>query len=121
MSRQSIYAEIDKERDKQDGKYGGPEHDDGHVPNDWIALITGYAGESAAYPACSKTLTVTDKMRFTRGMLRVAAVAIAAIESVDRQAAQAPPHECAGTKKSGPNVTEVGACWYCGEQVVGRV
>lgn len=116
--RALIYKQIDGRRDKQDTKYGGPEHDDGHVPNDWIALITRYAGEAAAYPACSKSLTQGDEVRFRARMLDVAAIAVAAIEQIDRRR-EANPHTCDGTLTEGSRVTDQGACWYCGDQVVG--
>lgn len=79
-----VYAEIREERINQDRQYGGPEHDDAHLPNDWIALITRFAGGAAASPTCSKDLTAKDRARFRKGMLCVAALAVAAIESVDR-------------------------------------
>jgi hypothetical protein len=117
MSRESIHREVDGERDHQDEKYGGPEHDDQHLPNDWIAMVARYGGGAAAYPTCSKTLTPADRRRFRKGMIQVAGIAFAAIESVDRLRALEPPHECDGTRRDGARVTGVGACWYCGEQV----
>lgn len=85
MDRAVVYSEISAEREKQDGRYGGPEHDDAHLHNDWIALIARYAGGAAAYPACTKTITAGDAARFRSGMVTVAALAVAAIESVDRK------------------------------------
>lgn len=72
----SIFQEIREERQAQDAKWGGPDHDDQHVPNDWIAFIGRHAG-MASYG-------VTDST-FRKQMKRVAALAVAAIEAYDRQ------------------------------------
>ncbi len=78
MSRDSIFSEITQERDAQDVLYGGAAHDDRHGPFTWIALLTRHLG-----------LAVDDggndsQERFRRQMLRVAALAVAALESHDR-------------------------------------
>jgi hypothetical protein len=67
-----IFEEIKFEREKQDKKYGGSSHDDEHNENDWIAFIIKQLG---------KSLTQT----FRYQMIRVAALAISAIQWTDRK------------------------------------
>lgn len=76
MSRESIYRDIDDERAAQDAKWGGLKHDDTHAREDWRAFILEQVG---AYNAST----------FRRQMIRVAALAVAAVESQDRIAARA--------------------------------
>ncbi|KKN26490.1 hypothetical protein LCGC14_0874060 [marine sediment metagenome] len=76
-----ILAEIEAERIYQDEKWGGPEHDDQHEPNDWIAFITCWNGK--AFNCCEKH--PIDSRTFRFNMVKVAALAVAAMESVDRK------------------------------------
>lgn len=63
------------ERQYQDSKWGGPEHDDTETEENWQKYITEYAnGQGRA--------TTHD---FRKRMVKVAALAIAAIESCDRK------------------------------------
>ena len=71
-----ILKEIVDERDRQDEMWGGEEHDDGHRINDWIAFITEYLGKSREAPY--------NIGNFRDNMIKVAALAVAAAESVDR-------------------------------------
>ena len=69
-----LYDEIRDERADQDAKHGGAEHDDEHSFNDFIAFISKHAGRC-----------VDAKPRDVRGhMIRVAALAVAVIEKIDR-------------------------------------
>lgn len=73
-----VYYEVANERAAQDEKWGGPAHDDRHGTAEWVAFIARHAG-----------LAVNDGRpesleRFRRQMIRVAALAIAAVESHDR-------------------------------------
>ena len=75
-----ILQEIKEEREYQDKRWGGVKHDDQHKPNDWIAFITGYAGR--AYDCCMEHPGDLDDFR--ESMIKVAALAVAAVEWVDR-------------------------------------
>lgn len=72
----SALADVLAERERQEAKWGGPEHDDRHHPLHWC----GFVGEHLA------------RARKQRGhnyryqMVRVAALALAAVESFDRRA-----------------------------------
>jgi len=74
-----VFAEIAVERNRQDAKWGGPDHDDGHGWHEWIDYIIEHAGK--AYSAYN------DEASYANGRRRyieVAALAVAAVESMDR-------------------------------------
>lgn len=73
-----IFAEIAEERHQQDTKWGGAAHDDQHDEDDWIEFIEKHARRAA--PGLG-----FDRQLFRRQMVRVAALAVAAIEWVDRR------------------------------------
>lgn len=75
-NQQKILAEIAAERRHQDLKWGGPSHDDGHHSHDWVAFIVRYLGRAVVWPWDAET--------YRRAMVKVAALAVAAIEWVDR-------------------------------------
>jgi hypothetical protein len=72
----SIYEQIANERIEQDKKWGGSSHDDCHQNWEWIAYITKHAGKAVMWPWNGPT--------FRCQMVRVAALAVAAIEWYDR-------------------------------------
>lgn len=80
MTRQRLYAQVEEERRAQDAQWGGAANDDLHSPRDWVALACRHLG-----------LAVDDgrdhdPARWRRQMVRVAALALAAVESQDRLA-----------------------------------
>lgn len=81
--REKIFGEISVEREYQDGKWG-TEFDDKNTLNDWITYI-GMYGSYAAKMGASK-----EDQR--NNMLKVAALAIAALETFDRKGGFAPRH-----------------------------
>ena len=74
-----ILDEIRQERARQDEKYGGPDHDDSHHPGDWCLILTKYLGRAAA-----ETIDAVPDAAFRDNMMKIAAVAIAATQSLDR-------------------------------------
>lgn len=72
-SRDTIYAEISAEREKQTRTWG--EGDTVNGPNDWIALTTKHLGRAVHWPWNTTT--------FRHQMVIVAALAVAAIEWAD--------------------------------------
>ena len=72
----SIYEEIHNERIAQDDKWGGPRVDDANRNNDWVAYIAKHVGSAVSLP--------WDKDRFRVQMIRVGALAVAAVEWCDR-------------------------------------
>lgn len=85
MTQDQILEEIREEREHQDKKWGGPNHDDHHGPYSWASFIITYLGQ-----AVSDTVNeVGDSERalrsFRYNMVKVAALAVAAVEVVDRK------------------------------------
>lgn len=76
IETKKIIKDINEERTKQDDKWGGPEHDNMHNSHDWVAFITKHLGKSVMWP--------WDGVKFRHQMVRVAALAIAAIAWYDR-------------------------------------
>ena len=83
MSRQNIFNMIDSEREYQDAKWG-PEFDDRNTANDWCAYINNYASRASTFDL--------NQDEFEIAMLKVAALAVAAIETSRRNAGPAPRH-----------------------------
>ena len=75
--RQTVLLEVAAERNQQDQKWGGAEHDDTHNNHDWLAYITKHLGRTAMWPF--------DAVTFRKQMIRVAALAVAAVEWIDRK------------------------------------
>jgi hypothetical protein len=70
----TAYQEVEEERRRQDQQWGGPEHDDQHAAHRWLQFIHRQVVKQRGSPA--------------RGFLvKIAALAIAGIESIDRKAA----------------------------------
>lgn len=78
MSKMSIFNEISKERRRQDEKWGGPKHDDEHSTADFCRWIKNYAG----WADQMADMRSFDKAR--NRLVQIAALAVAAIESIDR-------------------------------------
>ena len=76
----SIHDEVKQERARQDAKWGGPGVDDNRSVNDWIAYITRHTGWAVVRRPW-------DLKLFRRQMIRVAALAWAAVEWCDRRPA----------------------------------
>ena len=75
----NIFEEIRNERAYQDAKWGGQEHDDGVETEDsWVHYITEYANSTGR----------AEGRAFRERMIKVAALAVAALESHDRKAAR---------------------------------
>lgn len=108
----SVMMEVIDERARQDEQWGGPDHDDGHRLGSWFTYIGKQLNEgrraaearlvvhngdlSSLFPdvdflaAVSETNRTVDKLRpplVRARMVKIAALALAAIESIDRKAA----------------------------------
>lgn len=91
----NVYDEIMTERVVQDRKWGGPPHDDEHASVDWLRYIAEHCAEALGGAAEIVdeghwlTATISGSVggmpAFRRQMVRVAALAVAAIESYDRR------------------------------------
>jgi hypothetical protein len=81
--RQWIFEAIDDERDYQEGKWG-TSFDDKNTANDWVTYINQYASEAAQ-------LDFDDEI-FAQKMVKVAALATAALEAQKRNGGLPPRH-----------------------------
>lgn len=76
-NRFAIFNEINAERASLDEKWGGSSHDDTRNDHDWAAYIVKHLGRAIRWPF--------DVAVFRYQMVRVAALAVAAIEWCDRK------------------------------------
>lgn len=76
--RQAV-QDVETGRQRQDGKWGGPAHDDHHTTADFVQLIEDYAG-------WARTMAGMDSHKARRRLIQVAALAVAACEAIDRAA-----------------------------------
>lgn len=84
-NQESIFQEIRLEREHQDKKWGGSEHDNEHGAYDWAAFITYYLGKSVELFVNEVGQPQGKLLMFRYNMVKIAALAIAAIEAVDRK------------------------------------
>ena len=75
-SMRDIFDEICRERISQDKKWGGSTHDDQHSIFDWVIFIRHHTNRAVGGRA-------EDDYR--KQMVRVAALAVAAIQAFDRK------------------------------------
>lgn len=71
--------EVAIERQRQDGKWGGAEHDDRHSTAEFVQLIEDYAGWARTMAGMNSPAKARNRL------IQVAALAIAAVESIDRK------------------------------------
>ena len=86
MNRQEILKEIDAEREYQINKWGDEVDVKINRPSDFISYIVKYSTswyDGTFFPF--KTSTVDA---FRRSMIKVAAIAVAAVEALDKQRAE---------------------------------
>ena len=76
-TRQEWLDRIGAERSRQDGLFGS-EWDRSNGPNDWVALMSHYAGEYV-----KKKNRPPDRADFEASLIKTAAVALAALEMLD--------------------------------------
>lgn len=72
------YEDVRKERARQDRIHGGMRNDDLNTQFHWASFIVNKLGVAIQWPL--------DKNVFRRRMIQVAALAIAAVEALDRGA-----------------------------------
>ena len=77
--REAIFHEIVAERGRQNEKHGGPQHDDTHSIYDWVLFMRGRLCDAAE----ARGAAAAGIRR--RKLIQVAALAVAAIESMDRR------------------------------------
>lgn len=73
-----VLREVKAERERQDAKWGGPEHDDEHVTVEWVSIVYRLLEEAS-------TPGQEHLAQFRKAMIQIAATATAAVESLDRK------------------------------------
>lgn len=85
------------ERLAQNEQWGGPEHDDTHTGDDWLSFIGKQQLTAVNETLSDNGLEVMDPEGYRARLVKIAALAFAAIESHDRKhgapAVEAKPHE----------------------------
>lgn len=82
-----VLEAVRNERVRQDGKWGGPEHDDTNSPAFFVQLIQDYAGWARVM------IGMNSPDKYRRRMIQVAALAVASVESLDRTQNRSPNQE----------------------------
>ena len=74
----SVYDEIRMERNRQDEQWGGRAHDDKHLSDDWLSYIECQLDRVEFYDG------EEPDANYRQRLIKIAAIAIAAVESLDR-------------------------------------
>lgn len=77
----SVLGLVAAERKRQDDKWGGAAHDDQHSTASFVQLIEDYAGWARTMAGMNSPAKARNRL------IQVAALAVAAVESIDRTAA----------------------------------
>lgn len=83
MIESKVIAEIDAERRQQDVQWGGASHDDKHTPGEFLQYIL----KQHTLGRLEYTEDFPYEGAVRSRLLKIAALAIAAIESIDRRIA----------------------------------
>lgn len=83
MSRAGIFAEIEAERAYQQERWGN-EFDDTHTPSDWWTFVSLYFAKSLPHWK-NKYEGEVDYRHLRKGLVKVATIVVAWIESIDRK------------------------------------
>lgn len=81
--RTPILNEIADERTYQEGRWGNNADDELNEPNDFIAYMNAYS--TRWFPGGFAPYTPETVDAFRKSMIKTAAIAVAAVESLDRQ------------------------------------
>lgn len=82
-----IFNEIAKEREYQVGRWGNDTDDTVNEPNDFVAYMMAYS--TRWFPGGFAPYSPETVDAFRKSMVKTAAIAVAAIESIDRQREEA--------------------------------
>lgn len=80
MSKTQILQEIMIERERQDKKWGGAEHDKAHIIEDWLRFVLHQIDDIE-----KETERAGDLKLIRKDFIQIAALGVAAIESIDRK------------------------------------
>lgn len=88
MNREQIFAAIEKERAYQNEQWG-TEFDDQNTINDWVTYINLYASRATEM---DRTTKVIDVQKIKKNLLKAATLAVAALETIERNGLPALRH-----------------------------
>jgi hypothetical protein len=83
ISKFDIVGSIAAEREYQQSRWGNEADDTVNEPNDFVAYINHYS--TRWFPGGFTPYTPETVDAFRKSMIKVAAIAVAAVESIDRQ------------------------------------
>ena len=78
-----IWTDVLYERSEQDREHGGPEHDDMNTQYHWVSYIVKQLGVAVVDPS-SEGGPTRAALKFRGQMIKVAALAVASVEWIDR-------------------------------------
>lgn len=87
VSKFDIFGSIAAEREYQNNKWGTEADDNLNTPNDFVAYINSYS--TRWFPGGFTPYTPETVDAFRESMIKTAAIAVAAVESIDRQREEA--------------------------------
>lgn len=87
ISKFDILGNIKAEREYQQERWGNEADDSVNEPNDFVAYINHYS--TRWFPGGFVPYTPETVDKFRESMIKVAAIAVAAVESIDRQREEA--------------------------------
>jgi hypothetical protein len=74
MNRKEIYALIDQERNYQDEKWGGPDHDLNHTIGDWLLFIEKFLNRA------KQNYIKGDGTQTGKNVIQIASLCVALLE-----------------------------------------
>lgn len=88
-NERQLIADVLAERAQQDQQWGGPTHDDTHGPWEWFNFIYDQRDKFFSRTVLGKVDIPTEARE---RLVKIAALAVAGIESIDRTAARREEH-----------------------------
>lgn len=84
-SKERVFFDIVAERIRQNEQWGGPGHDDEHAAADWLRFVVTQAVKAREGCLDDNYLIAVDPEGYRARLVKIAALAVAAIESHDRK------------------------------------
>lgn len=88
-----ILIDVFAERERQDAQWGGADHDDRHSGNDWLDYIGKQQLVAVNETLSDNGLEIVDPEHYRQRLVKIAALAVAALEVHDRKYARPLPGE----------------------------
>lgn len=89
MTTHNVWDDVAHERKRQNEKWGGPSNDDRWTPFDWHEMIADYNGWAR------RMMCMNNPEKARNRYIQIAALAVAAVEALDRKTAIASRHAAA--------------------------